>query len=148
MPAFRDRRRAQAGTTLVELLVALVIISTALVMVVGALSTGALDSVVAKRNTAAEAVAQYEMDSVSASVYSASPAQYSECFATDNPGSPAPASGGFQGSCPGSYSFRADVTWAPLPSQPGVQVWTITVIALNTGNSIGSPISLYKVQHQ
>ena len=147
MPALRDRRRSQSGTTLVEMLVSLVIISTALALVVGTLSTGALNAVLTKRNTAAEAVVQYEMDTIGAGTYSQSPSPYSDCFAVDNSNRPAPAAG-YQGSCPSGYSLRADVKVQWVPSQVTVQSWTITVVDLNRGVTVGTPISLYKAPRQ
>ena len=108
MPAWKDRRRAQAGTTLVELLVSLMIVGLALVLVVGTFSTGLLDATVAKRNTAVQAVMQYELDQIGASPFNAAPSPYSDCFATESPTSPTSAA--FQGPCPsGSFTLRADV---------------------------------------
>jgi type II secretory pathway pseudopilin PulG len=148
MPAFKDRRRAQSGTTLVELLVSLVIIGLALVLVVGTLSTGLLDAVLVKRNTAAEAVSQYEMDRISASTYNGSAEAYSDCFATDNPTSPA-AAAAWRAPCPtADYSLRADVSWVALPGHSGVQVWTITVTTWPSGGQIGNPVSVYKVVYR
>lgn len=148
MPAFKDRRRAQSGTTLVELLVSLVIIGLALVLVVGTLSTGLLEGVLVKRNTAAEAVSQYEMDKISASAYNSSVEPYSDCFATDNPTSPA-AAASWKAACPtAAYSLRADVSWAALPGRSGVQVWTITVTTWPSGAQIGNPVSVYKVAYR
>ena len=85
---YGDRRRAQAGTTLVELIVSLTIMGLALSLIVGTLSTGLLNSSVAKRDTAAAAVVQYEMDEISASAYNAAAPSYSDCFATENPQNP------------------------------------------------------------
>jgi type II secretory pathway pseudopilin PulG len=140
MPALlrhKDRRRSQAGTTLVELLVSLVIMGMALVLVVGTFSTGLLDATIAKRNTAVEAVVQYEMDKIGAAAF-ASPANYSECFATDNTNAPAPAP------CPATFTLRADVTWTPRTSS--TQLWTVKVVALPAGTQVvGGPISLIKV---
>lgn len=146
MPRVTNRRRAQSGTTLVELLVSLVIASLALALVVGTLSTGLLDSTIAKRNTAAQAVLQYEMEEIGASTFSASAAQYSECFATESPSSPASA-GGYQAGCPsGPYTLRADVRWQWLASAPGaVQVWTIAIKAWPANAPIGTSVSLYKI---
>ena len=145
MPALRDRRRAQAGTTLVELLVSLVIASLSLALIVGTLSTGLLNASLAKRNTAAAAIVQYEMGEVGASSFSGSAAPYSECFATENPISPAPASG-YKGSCPSvAYTLRADITWQWAPSSTTVHVWSINVSAMPAGSAIGNPVSIYKV---
>jgi type II secretory pathway pseudopilin PulG len=144
-PSSRGRRRAQAGTTLVELIVSLSIIGLALALIIGTLSTGALNSTLAKRNTAVEAIVQYELGKVAASAFSSSATGYSECFAIDSPTSPTAASA-FQGTCPaGPYTLRSDVTWNWLPSQPGVQMWTISVASVPDGNAIGSPVSTYKV---
>jgi type II secretory pathway pseudopilin PulG len=146
MPRWKDRRQAQSGATLVELLVSMVIVSLALALIVGTLSTGILDSAIAKRNTAAQAIVQYEMESVSASVFSASAPSYSDCFATESPTRPATATG-YQGACPsGAYSLRADVTWQWLPSAPStVQVWTVAVTAWPSGATFGSSVSLFKI---
>lgn len=144
MARLRDRRRAQAGTTLVELLVSLMIVSLALVLIVGTFSTGLLDASLAKRNTAVEAIVQYEMDKVGASTFDASASAYSECFATENAGNPAVASG-FEGSCPsGPYALRADVSWQSLPASSAVQVWTIVITSLSGGSAVGKPTSVYK----
>ena len=152
MPSVRDRRRAQSGATLVELLVSLVIASLALALIVGTLSTGLLDSVLAKRNTAAEAVLQYETESVRASAFSANPTPYSDCFATEASTSPTPAPGGYQAGCPsGPFTLRADVTYTWLGSPPApagntVQVWTVSIVSWPGASTIGSPISVYKIQ--
>ena len=146
MPAVKDRRRAQSGATLIELLVSLVIASLALALVVGTLSTGLLDSTLAKRNTAAQAVMQYEMETISASNFDPSAASYSDCFATEDPSSPASA-GGYQAGCPsGPYTLRADVGWQWLPSAPGaVQVWTVAIASWPASAAIGSSVSIYKI---
>ena len=144
-PALRDRRRAQAGTTLVELLVSLVIASLALALIVGTFSTALLNASLAKRNTAVEAVVKYELEEVGASSFSSSAAAYSECFATEDPASPASASS-FQGDCPnGPYTLRADVTWGWLDPSNTVQVWSISVSALPSGSPVGNTVSIYKV---
>lgn len=139
----KDRRRAQSGATLVELLVSLVIASLALALIVGTLSTGLLDSVLAKRNTGAEGVLQYEMQSVKASAFS-TPANYSDCFATESPTSPTPAAG-YQGSCPsGPFTLRADVSWQWYT--PGtVQEWTISIATWPDRSNVGSSVSVLKV---
>jgi len=140
----RDRRRAQAGTTLVELLVSLTIMGLALVLIVGTLSTGLLNATLAKRNTAAQAVVQYEMDELAAQPFSGSPQSYSECFPTENPN--APVSAPYQASCPDvSYTLRADVAPTPGPS-PSSQLWTITVMSVPTNVQVGSALQVIKVQ--
>jgi type II secretory pathway pseudopilin PulG len=146
MPGMKDRRRAQSGATLVELLVSLVIASLALALIVGTLSSGLLDSTIAKRNTAAQAVLQYEMETISASTFDAGAAPYSDCFATEDPTSPTSA-GGYQAACPGGpYTLRADVSWQWLASAPNtVQVWTIAISTWPSNSAIGSSVSVYKV---
>jgi type II secretory pathway pseudopilin PulG len=139
----KDRRKAQAGTTLIELLVSLMIVGLALVLIVGTFSTGLLDATLAKRNTAVDAVVQYEMEKIGASAFSASAPTYSECFATESPSSPAAAP------CTGAqYTLRADVTWAWNPSSSTVQVWTIAITSLPSGTQVGSPVSVLKVAYQ
>jgi type II secretory pathway pseudopilin PulG len=144
----RDRRQAQSGATLVELLVSVAIMGLALVLIVGTFSTGVLDAVLAKRNTAATAVTQYEMEKVSASVFNPSAPYYSECFATESLTDPAPAP------CPGGqYTLSADVTWLWLPPSTTVkantvQVWTIAIRSFPSGSMVGTPVALYKATHQ
>lgn len=144
MPAWKDRRRAQAGTTLVELLVSLMVVGLALVLVVGTFSTGLLDATLAKRNTAGQAVIQFELDRISASLFSSSPLPYSECFATESATSP--TSIGYTANCPsaGNYSLRADVTWTAGPTSTS-QLWTVTVRTWPDASAVGSPLSTYKV---
>ncbi|HVH63480.1 MAG TPA: prepilin-type N-terminal cleavage/methylation domain-containing protein [Candidatus Dormibacteraeota bacterium] len=145
MRYLRDRRRAQSGQSLVEVLVSLVIASLALSLIVGTLSTGLLDATLAKRNTAVQAVLQYEIEAVSASTFNSAAPQYSDCFATEAPTTPTTV--GYTAACPsGPYTLRADATWRWLPSPPNtVQVWTITISAWPSGASIGKTISTYKV---
>jgi type II secretory pathway pseudopilin PulG len=145
MRRLKDRRRAQAGTTLVELLVSLTIASMALALIVGVLSTGLLNATIAKRNTAAQAAMQYEVEAIAASSFSTSAAQYSDCFATESPSSPA-AAAAYQGSCPsGAFSLRADATWQWLPGSSTVQVWTISIATVPSGSAIGQSVTVYKV---
>jgi type II secretory pathway pseudopilin PulG len=145
MPGSKDRRRAQAGTTLVELLVSLMIIGLALVLIIGTFSTGLLDASLAKRNTAAQAVVQYELDQVGASTFQSSPQPYSDCFATESSTAPQPAVS-YQGGCPAGqpYTLRADVTWGSGPTSTS-QVWTITVSTWPNPAPIGTPVSTLKV---
>lgn len=135
----KDRRKAQAGTTLIELLVSLMIVGLALVLIVGTFSTGLLDATLAKRNTAVDAVVQYEMEKIGASAFSNSPASYSECFATETSTNPGPCGGP-------QYTLRADVTFSPY--SPTVQQWTIAIISLPSGTQVGSPVSVLKVAYQ
>lgn len=140
----RDRRRAQSGTTLVELLVSLTIAALALSLIVGTLSTGLLDSTIAKRNTAAEGVLQYEMEAVNASSFSQTASPYSDCFATESPTKPT-AAAGFQGACPGGqYTLRADVSWQWQQSGV-VQLWTVTIVAWPSGAATNTTVQFYKI---
>jgi type II secretory pathway pseudopilin PulG len=136
---YKDRRRAQAGTTLVELLVSLMIMGLSLVLIVGTISTGLLDAALAKRNTAAEAVVQYEMGKIAATQFSVTPSAYSECFATESADNPEPPP------CPGDFTLRADVSVEPGTTSTSPQKWTVTVFSLLNGAQVGSPISIYKV---
>ena len=143
MKLWKDRRRAQAGTTLVELLVSVMIMGLALVLIVGAFSAGLLNSTVAKRNTATEAIVQYELDSISGSRFNAGARKYSECFATENDTAPVLASG-YQGPCPdGTFSLRADVSWTAASAT--IQAWTVAVTLWPGGTPIGQPVQVYKV---
>ncbi|TMB94892.1 MAG: hypothetical protein E6J40_12915 [Chloroflexi bacterium] len=138
----RRRHRQQAGTTLIELLVSTLIIGLVLVLLVGAFSTGVLDTTLAKRNTAVAAAVQYELEKIGAATYSATPAEYSECFAVDNPQRPATV--GYGGSCPRSADLRADVTESEV--QAGVQQWTVSIRTYPALGAVGSPVSVYKVK--
>jgi type II secretory pathway pseudopilin PulG len=154
MPRWKVGRRAQAGTTLIELLVSLMIVGLALVLIVGTFSTGLLDATMAKRNTAVEAVIQYELDNISGSTFNPSidPTlqSYSECFATESSTTPFRLSS-FQAPCPNDqpYTLRADVLFTPQQSPTRRQLWTITVIPWSSASPsplpIGSPVSTYKV---
>jgi type II secretory pathway pseudopilin PulG len=139
----KSRREWQSGTTLVEVLVATAIMGLALALIVGTLSTGLLDSVLAKRNTASVAATQYELEQISGAKFSSSPTPYSDCFATEDATSP-PMTLPYKGACPSSsYTLRADVS---VGSGPGAsQQWTVTVVAWPGGNQVGSPVSVLKV---
>ena len=143
MPGRAPRRRldGQAGTTLIELLVSTMIIGIAVLLLVGAFSTGVLDATLTKRNTAVTAATQYELDKIGAAAFSSSPAPYSECFAVDNPARPVAVALG--GACPASSSLRVDVT--ENDAQLGVQVWTVQVITYPALAAIGAPVAVYKV---
>jgi type II secretory pathway pseudopilin PulG len=139
----KDRRRAQSGTTLVELLVSVMIMGLALVLIVGTFSAGLLNAAVAKRNTATEGAVQYELDNISGSQFNPGAQKYSECFATDNGAAPVLTSG-YKQPCPdGSFSLRADVSWTA--ASPTIQVWTVAVTSWPGGTPIGSPVQVYKV---
>ena len=139
----RDRRQAQSGATLVELLVSVVIMGLALTIVIGTFSTGLLDSALAKRNTAATAVVQYELDQIGGSLYTSSPQSYSDCFATDNTTAPMTLSS-FGGSCPSAYSLRVDVQVAAGPN-PNSQLWAISVRTWPGAGRIGVVVQTIKV---
>jgi type II secretory pathway pseudopilin PulG len=139
----RDRRQAQSGATLVELLVSVVIMGLALVLIVGTFSTGLIQATMAKRNTAATAVVQYELDRISGAQYGSLLPKYSDCFATEAATSlPAPATAG---SCPDStYTLRVDVTMSPGPTST-TQTWSVTVISLSNDAQVGTPVNIVKV---
>jgi type II secretory pathway pseudopilin PulG len=138
----RDRRQAQSGSTLVELLVSVVIMGLALVLLVGTFSTGLIQAALAKRDTAATAVVQYELDQISSASYGSLPQQYSDCFATETATSaPVQASGGI---CPdSSYTLRVDVTMSQGPTVT-TQTWSVTVISLPSGAQVGIPVNIVK----
>jgi type II secretory pathway pseudopilin PulG len=142
----RDRRQAQSGATLVELLVSILIMGLALTLVIGMFSTGLLDSALAKRNTAATAVVQYELDQIGGATYGALPPKYSECFATES-GSTPPATVSFQGPCTSSsYTLRADVQIVSSP--PNSEGWSVAVVSWPSGAPIGTAVQIIKVDHQ
>jgi len=142
MPA--GRRRAQSGFTLVELLVATVIMGTALVLIVGSFSAGLLDAAVAKRNTATQAVIAYEVEQISGSSYKSAPANYSDCFATENPTAP-DTRPNYQDPCAsGRFTLRADVTVANGPTGTS-QWWTVGVVTWPDLTPVGKPVELIKV---
>jgi Tfp pilus assembly protein PilE len=135
------RHRAQAGTTLIELLVSTMIIGLVLLLLVGAFSTGMLDATLTKRNTALNAATEYELEKIGAAVYASAPTPYSECFAVDSAAPPMQVSLG--GACPDGTNLRADVTEADV--QPGVQQWTVQVVTYPVLGHVGTPVSVYKV---
>ncbi len=140
----RIRHRAQAGTTLIELLVSTVIIGVALVLLVGMFSTGVIDSNLAKRDTGAQAAEQYEVDKIDAAQYSVNASSYSECFAADGSGGPAVIA--FRGACSNAARIRADVSVSQVNvNGVAVQQWTIGVKTWPDGTAIGAAISVYKV---
>ena len=137
------RHRAQAGTTLVELLVSVMIIGLVLVFLVGAFSSGLLESSLTRRNTAAEATIRFELEAVAAAAFDTTPSPYSDCFAIDSVATHALVS--YRGSCAAGSSLRADVTEGSSPLGPNVQMWTITVRTWPQQGTVGSPVSTYKV---
>ena len=141
--AGRSRRhRAQAGTTLVELVVSVAIIGLVMLLLVGAFSTGLLDATLVKRNTAADAATQYELERIQASTFSATPISYSECFAVDTPAGPAPVD--YQAACPSGSNIRLDVTEADVQAG-AIQQWTVQVVTYPALTVIGKPVSVYKI---
>ena len=136
------RHRAQAGTTLVELVVSVAIIGLVLTLLVGAFSTGVLDATLVKRNTAADAATQYELERIQASTFSAAPQPYSECFAVDTSSDPAVVE--YQAACPSGSNLRLDVSEADVQAG-AIQQWTIQVITYPALTVIGKPVSVYKI---
>ena len=128
------RRRAQAGTTLVELLVATVIMGLALVIIVGLFASGVIDSTLSKRDVSAEAATQYEMDKIASAPYDTNAPGYSDCFGTDGSVS--------AGSCSTSSGVKADVSVTQVST--GLQQWTITVSVWPAATQIGKPVAVYK----
>ena len=146
-PSLKDGRRAQSGATLIELLVSLLIASMALALAVGTFSTGLLNATLAKRNTAVQAVMQYELEAISASAFNPTAPSFSDCFATESPSQPARAAG-YQAPCSSdTFTLRADASWQWLPSSSSVQVWTIAVSAWPSGVSVGASVQVYKTSH-
>ena len=140
----QTRHAAQAGTTLVELLVSITIIGLSLALIVGTFSTGLIDSALSKRNVAVEAVTQYELAKIRSASFT-STQSYSDCFAIVNTASPLAASG-YQGTCPAGFDLRADVSYQPYSAT--VQDWTIVVNTMPAAARVGSPLSVYKADHQ
>lgn len=142
MPSRRQRRhRAQAGTTLIELLVSTMIIGLVVVLLVGAFSTGLLDATLTKRNTAVNAAVEYELERIGAATYASTPTPYSECFAVDTAATPTRV--GLAGGCPAGTNLRADVTESNV--QAGVQQWSVQVRTYPSLGAVGTKVSVYKV---
>lgn len=135
------RHKMQAGTTLIELLVSTMIIGLVVLILVGAFSTGLLDATLAKRNTAVEAVVEYELEKIGAAAFTVTPPPYSECFAVDNAATPTQVA--FNGSCPIGTNLRADVTETNGPA--GVQQWAVQVSVYPALDAVGPPVTVYKV---
>ena len=134
----RDRRQSQAGATLIELLVSVMIMGMALTLIIGTFSTGLLQATLAKRNTAATAVIEYELEQG----YDASAQSYSDCFATED-ASVAPTRAAFQGNCSGgSFRLRADVQVGPGPGT--TQLLSVAVISLSNSAQVGSAVQVIK----
>jgi len=139
----KRRHRAQAGTTLIELLVSTMIIGLAVVILVGAYSTGLVNASLTKRNTALNAAVGYELEKIGAAAYVTSPSAYSECFAVDNAAPPTEVA--FGGACPNGTSLRADVTESEVPDLTGVQQWVVQVSVYPSLEAVGTAVSVYKV---
>jgi type II secretory pathway pseudopilin PulG len=143
------RRRAQAGTTLVELLVSLMIVGLAVSLVVGTFSTASLNATLAKRNTAVQAVVQYELDKISGNPFIDPPTGYSECFptevsdATEPPLLPEMHSNLGDACTSRSFTIRADVTVNRISTTR--QLWTVSIASWPEAAQISKPISVYKV---
>jgi type II secretory pathway pseudopilin PulG len=143
------RRRAQAGTTLVELLVSLIVVGLAVTLVVGTFSTASLNAALAKRNTAVQAVLQYELDKISGSLFGDPPTGYSECFPTEAPPDATeppllPEMHSLGDACTKlSFTVRADVTVNRI--SPTRQLWTVSIASWPDVAQIGKPVSVYKV---
>jgi type II secretory pathway pseudopilin PulG len=135
------RRRAQSGTTLIELLVSLMIMGLVVVVLIGSFSTALLDATLAKRDVAVSAAGQYELEKIGAAAFSAAPSSYSECFAVDKSASPTQVALG--GSCPVGTNVRVDVSATTVSA--GVQQWAVQFRSYPTLGVVGSPISVYKV---
>jgi len=133
-PERAQRHRAQAGTTLVELLVATVIMGLALTLIVGLFATGVLDSTLSKRDVSAQAATQYEIDKIAATPYSSAPSGYSDCFGTDGSVSAA--------GCSTPAGVKADVSVSVVSTN--LQQWTITVSTWPSSTVVGKPVSVYK----
>ena len=141
--AGRSRRhRAQAGTTLVEMLVCVAIIGVVLLLLVGAVSDGILNATLTKRNTAVSGAVEFELDKIGSAAYATTAVPYSECFAIDAPASPTQVTLG--GSCPAGTDLRADITEADVES--GVQRWSVQINTYPSVAAIGTTVSVYKVQ--
>lgn len=142
MPSRQKRRRAQAGTTLVEVVVSMAIVSFALLLLVGAFSTGILDATLVKRNTAADGAVEFELERIQGANFAASAQPYSECFAVDTAAAPRVVA--YQAACPAGSNLRLDVTEADVQAG-AVQRWTIQVRTYPAEAAIGTPVSVYKI---
>ena len=138
----QPRHRSQAGTTLIELLVSVAIMSLALVLLVGAFSTGLVDSTVIKRTTTADAAVKFELERIQAAAFDSTPSSYSECFSDDT--AAAPSSVGYQAGCPAGTSIRLDVTETDVQTG-ALQDWTVRVVTYPGLAGIGTAVSVYKM---
>jgi type II secretory pathway pseudopilin PulG len=126
------RQRAQAGTTLIELVVSVAILSLALVLLVGSFSTALINVTNEKQTTVAQAAIAYEHQKIQSAPFGSTQG-YSDCFALD---------GSVGASCGNGGIVWADVTENDV--QPGIQQWTVRIRS-TTGSSVGSPVSIWKI---
>ncbi len=143
MDSRTKRQRAQAGTTLIELVVSIGIIGLALLLLVGAFSTGVIDATLLKRNTASDAAVEFELERIQASTFAAAPQPYSECFAVDTSANPSLVA--YRASCPPGSNLRLDVTETDVQAG-AIQQWTVHVVTYPARGAIGPVVSVYKVQ--
>ncbi len=139
----RTARQTQSGATLVELLVSVVIIGLAMALIVGTISSGLLQAVIADRNTSATGAAQYEMNAVGARQFDGAAQGYSDCF-TNAAGTSPVTTPVFAGACPDpTFTVRADVT--VTNGLNGSQQWTVSVVSWPAQTPLGQPVSFLKV---
>jgi type II secretory pathway pseudopilin PulG len=141
-----DRRQAQSGATLIELLVSVTIMGLALTLIIGTFSTGLLQATMSKRNTAATAVTAYELDKISGAVYDTTPTAYSDCFATEAKVPLKKADGSIGSNCPAGSTLRADVSWQPGPNN--TQLWSIQLNSWPAVAPIGGVVQTIKMNRR
>jgi hypothetical protein len=124
----------------VELLVSVGIIGLVVVLLIGAFSSGLVQSSLTRRDTARNATIRYELEAVAAATFDATPNGYSECFTIDADVTPRQVA--FMGPCLNGESLRADVEVDP---QTDVQQWTVTVRTWPQQAVVGKPVATYKV---
>jgi len=125
-----DRREAEAGVTLVELLVAIVIMGIAFVAILSAIGTAIIVSDVHKRQATAETVLQSWAETLKSAPYQADPGT---AYNYGTPGLGLPAVSGYtpaapQVSCDGNLTTnKFDSPGAPPCSAAGLEQITLTV---------------------
>jgi type II secretory pathway pseudopilin PulG len=142
----RDRRQTQSGATLIELLVSVTIMGLALTLIIGTFSTGLLQATMSKRNVAATAVTEYELDKIIGAAYDSTPTSYSDCFATESTPPLKKANGNYRGNCPAGSTLRADVSWNPGPNN--TQQWSITINSWPASAQIGGVVQTIKMNRR
>jgi hypothetical protein len=125
----------------VELLVSVGIIGLVVVLLVGAFSSGLVQSSLTRRDAAANATIRYELEAVAAAGFQDTPNGYSECFTIDADVVPRPVA--FMGSCRNGESLRADVS--EFEPEANVQQWTVTVRTWPQQAAVGKPVATFKV---